>query len=180
MPRTPSEWLAYADSMLLDNGLQGWTAREFSGRSTVGQCDYSTRTINLSSAMLNNSPESYIIDTIIHEVSHALTPGDGHGDEWRVKAIGLGGSGSKYASKDETGKLNPKWVLVCECGDEFHLFRFTYRRVYYCNRCMKPYYVINRDGNFHKIPKGYVDSFNYIASVKSMFPIDEYGVITQP
>ena len=47
--------------------------------------------------MMLNSDEATIRDTILHEIAHALTPGQHHNDVWRRKATAIGCTGQRCA-----------------------------------------------------------------------------------
>lgn len=75
-----------------DNGLKHWSARLSTTESNwVGLCEWNSLTILLNAHHVDIHPDEDIIDTIKHEVAHALTPNDKfHGDAWKKKANELG------------------------------------------------------------------------------------------
>lgn len=56
----------------------------------LGLCSYKDKCIILSAHHIDIHPELDVINTIKHEVAHALTSGNGHNDIWKAKAIELG------------------------------------------------------------------------------------------
>lgn len=48
----------------------------------LGLCRYEPRRIELSEKHVAEDEREYIIETIVEEVAHALTPGDGHGPDF--------------------------------------------------------------------------------------------------
>ena len=59
----------------------GWKLNWNNAISSLGICDYRNKTIWLSKRWsLSVNPEE-VTDTILHEIAHAITPGDGHGKE---------------------------------------------------------------------------------------------------
>ena len=87
------DWIEYARTLLLDNGLTGWSAEISRGRRTIGLCRYRDKTIYLSKHHIENDSYDDVRDTVIHEVAHALNPLDGHGNKWRKTAMSMGGTG---------------------------------------------------------------------------------------
>lgn len=44
-----------------------------------------------------------LLDTLLHEIAHALTPGDGHGKLWQAKAMELGARPTTHKTPEELG-----------------------------------------------------------------------------
>lgn len=59
-------------------------------KNALGLCSYNGETIslNLNHSLYNNIDN--IKKTILHEIAHALTPGEGHRIEWQKKALEIG------------------------------------------------------------------------------------------
>jgi len=56
----------------------------------LGLCSYRDKCIILSAHHIDIHPDPDVINTIRHEVAHALTPGCGHNDIWAAKAREIG------------------------------------------------------------------------------------------
>lgn len=67
--------------------------------NALGTCNYRKKHIILSRRWVIASPVEVVLDTIIHEIAHALTPGNKHGAIWRSTFKELGGTGERTASK---------------------------------------------------------------------------------
>jgi hypothetical protein len=57
---------------------------------SLGNYNPSLRTITLDSNYVSESDMTLLKDTILHEIAHSLTPGIGHGKEWKAKCKELG------------------------------------------------------------------------------------------
>lgn len=169
-------WVSACNKVLKDNDLSSWKTVVFSGRVVVGRCIYASKTIQLSRKMLEKDDDAYILDVIYHEVAHALTPMHGHDAVWRAKAIELGGSGAQYADADKLHGYDSKWVAVCTCGEERPVFRFSFKSIYYCTKCVKPMYMDRRDKTKVKFDPNYVRNFNRVAGRYHLYRIDQYGM----
>jgi len=93
----------------------GWSFGWHNAKRTFGTCNYCTRKISLSKPLTAIQTEKHVEDTILHEIAHALTPGSGHGPEWKRQAILLGCTPKATSYSDlEEGKseLEPTWVMV--------------------------------------------------------------------
>jgi hypothetical protein len=95
------------------NGLTDWHIRLSKAVKRLGSCNYPKKTISLSSLFIETGTETTILNTILHEIAHALCPGDGHGPKWKKKAIELGCDGKRCA---DGIKLNLKYNFECEKG----------------------------------------------------------------
>jgi predicted SprT family Zn-dependent metalloprotease len=95
------------------NGLIDWNIKISKAVKRLGSCHYSKKTISLSSNFIEIGTETSILNTILHEIAHALCPGDGHGEKWKTKAIQLGCDGKRCV---EGIKLNLKYNFECDKG----------------------------------------------------------------
>lgn len=55
---------------------------------------------------IENDPEEEVIETILHEIAHAITPGTGHCALWSETAKSIGSNGQQYAWCDGTKPLD--------------------------------------------------------------------------
>jgi predicted SprT family Zn-dependent metalloprotease len=101
-----------AEEMLRHHGLNDW-AVEFSRAVTrLGQCRYRNKTINLSEIYVELNTEANVLDTILHEVAHALVgPGQGHGFVWARKAKDIGCSALRCRTSAVT--IEGKYKYEC-------------------------------------------------------------------
>lgn len=123
----------WAQMMMDEHGLldSGWTLAWDNARCRAGVCRYRTKTISLSRCVTLQSSEDRLMDTVAHEVAHALV-GHGHGHDgiWRATATALGGSGARCY----TGQPDPTapWTGTCSHGQQFNRYRTPYFAVYRC------------------------------------------------
>src|ERR1700686_5283507 len=80
-----------AHDLLARHGLADWTFAYNRRKRAMGLCLYHLRTIELSVYLILRNPEEEILDTILHEIAHALVgPGHGHDKVWKKKCIEIG------------------------------------------------------------------------------------------
>ena len=71
--------------------LAGWTVGVNAAKDALGVCAYDERRIYLSEYWLSQLPRLDVIDTILHEVAHALAGHEaGHGRKWQETAAQVG------------------------------------------------------------------------------------------
>lgn len=111
---------------------QGWTLVWDRAKCRAGLCDYASRQISLSRYLTVHRPEDQVMNTVTHEVAHALVgPMHGHDRVWQAKFIELGGSGKR---SEFFFDRNAPWIGVCGHGKHFHRYRQPGRGPYRC-RC---------------------------------------------
>jgi len=91
-----------------------WPLKWSSCKTALGHCVYQPSAIFLSTIYINAAQTTIesVTETILHEIAHALTPGDGHGKLWKATALRIGCSGKRcgeaYAAY--------KYTVFCPCG----------------------------------------------------------------
>lgn len=68
------------------HGLNDWSVKLTLQEHApfLGKCVYKDKTIILNAYHVDINPDNEIINTIKHEIAHALTPGHGHDIEWQA------------------------------------------------------------------------------------------------
>jgi len=93
-------------------GLKEWSIKKNHTKTSLGICDHGKKTIFISTYFMRGPSCNYsrVKDTIIHEIAHALTPGQNHNMIWKKQCIALGGSG-KIRDKMDIPPRN--WAMSC-------------------------------------------------------------------
>jgi predicted SprT family Zn-dependent metalloprotease len=130
-----------ARSLMSEHGIGDWTFAFDHARRRFGSCQPTRKRITLSRmlTLLNEEPE--VRDTILHEIAHALTPGDKHGPAWRAMCVRLGAKPVRCYT-DETVTSPPRRVARFAIGcPRCNWSQPRYRRVtrkLVCRRCRTP------------------------------------------
>lgn len=72
--------------LFTQHGLDEWQLKFSKGTKQMGLCSYRAKTITMSLWQ----PGGCFLDTLLHEIAHALTPGHGHNTTWKLMCIQLG------------------------------------------------------------------------------------------
>lgn len=134
--------LQTAVKLFVRHGLAGWSIafRNFGHR--LGCCLYRRKTIVLNAFYVAHNDESQVIDTLLHEIAHALTPGHRHGPVWKAMAQRLGAT-PRACSKLGVVLRPGKYRAVCpNCGRTYDKYR---KPRYKCHStAVTPYYCPKR------------------------------------
>lgn len=100
--------------------------------SRAGVCKYGERRIDLSVSFCLRASRAEIIDTILHEVAHAIV-GKAHNHDavWTAKAREIGCSGERTHAIRHTPA---RWIGECGCGQRWHRQRLN-RKLAHGARC---------------------------------------------
>lgn len=93
--------LFFARELLGEHGLLDWTVEWDNDRELAGSSTRNTRRITLSRVMLAGRSNEVLIETIRHEVAHALTSGL-HDDEWLEVLLSIGGTGAPWIDEESS------------------------------------------------------------------------------
>lgn len=127
------------EELLAAHNLEGWRVSFEDVVSRAGQCHYVTKTISYSMLfMLYSTPEARL-NTIRHEVAHAITGrNNGHNKLWKQRFRSLGGNGAVSSPFPENFAIDAfLWVGTCPtCKDVTGMERAP-RIVWGCPKCPK-------------------------------------------
>ena len=104
-------FLMARDLMSKHSELDLWRFSFENYKKSFGRCNYTTRTISISSYLCDSMTDIAVKDTLIHEIAHALTRGHGHDYVWRRKCAELGGVPERTASLSKFGMPRPRPLL---------------------------------------------------------------------
>jgi len=110
-----------ARELMEEYGLisDGWKFDWNRRRTSNGLCNYTKKTISLSSILTPMREEKDVMNTIIHEIAHAIVGSDhGHNWYWKQQFIEMGGDGNRCSS-DDTGirEKSATYVMICPKGE---------------------------------------------------------------
>lgn len=145
---SPIEATNIANTLLRVHGLtaKGWQFEiHHSSKRVCGKCIFRAyppkKKVVLYRTYLKHNPDDQIINTIKHEIAHALAyekygrAGGGHGAAWRemCAVVGIKPERLNYNAK----RLEKRYIAICgHCGRQFQLDkRPSSRRRYNCRAC---------------------------------------------
>jgi SprT protein len=119
--------------MRLHRLLPEWTFTFDRSRVRFGKCNYHKKQISLSKYLVELNAEDEVLDTILHEIAHALCPpGSGHGPMWKSVALSIG-CNARRCYGQEVARPAPKYQGTCPtCNQVIHRYR---RAVIACGKC---------------------------------------------
>lgn len=92
----------------------GWAFKTNRRKRALGICNYTKKTIEISEHYLAVNTKEQILDTVRHEVAHAIAGVEAnHGPKWRQVHRALGGSGkAKATTGTDTNSVKASYQLV--------------------------------------------------------------------
>ena len=109
----------------LKHGLHDWTFGLARTKRRLGVCKYRPKRIEIAEYYARNSSLESVIDTLLHEMAHALAgPAAQHGPAWKSVAIRLGAIPRAYDHSPETVVQPGDWQTTCPaCKKTFHRYK---------------------------------------------------------
>jgi predicted SprT family Zn-dependent metalloprotease len=125
---------------LLDrHGLSaaGWTFAFNRRKTACGLCRYREQRIELSRHHVELNDEPAVLDTLLHEVAHALAgPRAKHGPRWKRIARELGATPRASAPRGSVATPPGRYRATCPaCDRTFHRHRKPRPVPCWCGRC---------------------------------------------
>jgi predicted SprT family Zn-dependent metalloprotease len=114
-----------ASREIVKHGLDGWTFRLADTKRRLGVCNYRSRQIEIAEYYaLNSSPET-VIDTLLHEIAHAIAgPAAAHGPVWKATAARLGATPRACDNSHEAIVQPGDWQATCPtCKRTIHRYK---------------------------------------------------------
>ncbi|NOX50350.1 MAG: transcription elongation protein SprT [Gammaproteobacteria bacterium] len=111
-------------TQLSKHRLADWQVRLDHAKQRCGLCNYSAQIISLSRHFIEANDEVEILNTILHEIAHALVgPGHAHGVKWQKVAARIGARTAPTAG-ESTVMPQPGWGLHCRDCSSLVAMRF--------------------------------------------------------
>lgn len=135
MTITPIQAHTIARETMSKHGLTGWNYPLDRAVNRSGACFYRQKRISMSAKIIAGMTEKEFMNTLLHEIAHALVGEDhGHDHAWRTKHYELGGNGRRQSQI--AVKVPPAWVGVCPNGHRITRHRLTQKaKGGSCPRC---------------------------------------------
>ena len=112
-----------ATKLLQEHGLRqkGWVIDIDNAKTRFGCCNFTKKEISLSKPLIEANDYVEVVDTILHEIAHALVgPGHGHDAVWKRMCVKIGAKPQRCFSSDDTVTIAGKYRAVCGgCKKEF-------------------------------------------------------------
>jgi predicted SprT family Zn-dependent metalloprotease len=118
-------------------GQYGWEFKWSNAKKTFGTCSYKRNflgiseggVITLSRPLCLLNDEKQVTDTILHEIAHGLTKGDGHGLKWKRACIKIGAKPERCFTSKNVLLPEMKYTAICGgCSKRFNQNRITLNR----------------------------------------------------
>lgn len=138
-----------ADKKLIEHGLDNWTFKFDNAKKRFGVCRHTPKIISMSRSLVELNSEEQFMDTLLHEIAHALVgSGNGHNHIWKSKCVEIGCRPVRcYSSKTVKG-VKGKYTLICEnCGSKSERHKKTRKR-WACGDCCRKYSNGKFDTNY--------------------------------
>ena len=113
-----------ATGLLREHNLsqKGWTFEFDNAKRRFGVCKYRSKVIGLSKPLAEANDYVEVVDTLLHEIAHAIAGyAAGHGPEWKKVCVRIGAKPQRCYSSEDVTTIAGKYRAVCGgCGKVFN------------------------------------------------------------
>jgi predicted SprT family Zn-dependent metalloprotease len=130
-----------ARTLMDQHGLRGWTFGFDRAARRFGACFWRRKHISLSWKLTRLNSEAEVRDTILHEIAHAMTPNDGHGEKWKATCVAIGAKPERCYKENAVNTLPRReaWMQIgCTACDWWADRRRTSGKLLICKSCRQP------------------------------------------
>ena len=121
---------------MAEHGLSDWSFSFDDSVQRRGVCHHAEKKICLSLELTRIRTEEAVINTILHEIAHALTPGSNHGQAWLHKAVSIGCDGTRCST--DGAAIQAPFIGICPgCGKRIERHR---QKNISCSKCSSGVY----------------------------------------
>ena len=127
---------AIASREMTKHGLQDWSFGLAATKRRLGVCKHAKKRIEISQFHVLYNPPETVLDTLLHEIAHALAgSAAGHGPAWRAVAVRLGAIPRACDTGRGTVVVPGDWQSTCPACKKTHHFYKQPRNLagYRCN-----------------------------------------------
>jgi predicted SprT family Zn-dependent metalloprotease len=139
-----------AIDLMSKHNLWGWTFEWNNRKRAFGVCNYSRKTIFLSKILTLEVSEEETLNTILHEIAHALVGvGHNHDRVWQLKALEIGCSAERCSNHKV--EIEAKYEANCSGCGTVHKAHRRPKRTHWCkcsSRSFKPELALSYVQNF--------------------------------
>jgi predicted SprT family Zn-dependent metalloprotease len=113
---------SFAREMMREHNLVGWTFQYDNATKRFGVCKYTKRVIGMSKRLTLANDEAQAMDTVLHEIAHALVGyGHGHGPVWKAKAREIGAVPKACVASTEVVLVGKYKGYCAFCGPQHRI-----------------------------------------------------------
>jgi predicted SprT family Zn-dependent metalloprotease len=107
-----------AVGLLALHGLHEWSFAFNWRKRSMGLCSFGHRRIEISVHFVKRNAQAEILDTLLHEIAHALVgPDRGHDATWKSKCVEIG---ARLVRCGDADMPKGRWQAGCKgCGTQY-------------------------------------------------------------
>jgi predicted SprT family Zn-dependent metalloprotease len=110
-----------AAALFAGHRLVGWSFGLAASKRRLGVCKYRQKRIEISDYYARHNPDAAVLDTLRHEIAHALAgPEAGHGPTWQAIAARIGATPRACDDSPDTVVEPGDWRTTCTACNQTH------------------------------------------------------------